>query len=133
MAVAIKQETQRRRCCWVVHANDPLGPGEVLDPLAEVYELPIEEGDRSSRYLAEQDVLGAEVPVNKHFSVALDACNALRIYALQCAEEHAALAKNPIRLACTNQVLAVGAFNERRGDLLGGPPDYLWDWDAICK
>jgi len=51
----------------VVHANDPLGPGEILDGTTDVGELPVHQ--RADTTIVDQDVLRSEVAVDDHVAL----------------------------------------------------------------
>jgi hypothetical protein len=89
----------------VVDPHDPLGPGEILDGLAEVGELPVEE---RARLLVDQQVLRAEVAVDDHAPDASEPGNSRGLDRPESNVESSEPSQHLSGVARLDEVLAVG-------------------------
>jgi len=64
-AVPGEQSSQRTDLLRVVHPNDPLAPGQVLDPMTGVSPLPVEDSGDLQGLRVEQEVVRAEIPMHE--------------------------------------------------------------------
>ena len=65
IAVPREERVQRAYLCRVVHPNDPLAPGQVLDPMTGVSPLPVEDSGDLQGLRVEQEVVRAEIPMHE--------------------------------------------------------------------
>ncbi len=99
----------------VMHAHDPLGPGEVLDWAADVGRLPVDDAGHAIRLQVEEHVLWPEVAVDDHRTFTGETGNRVGCDALQCEQGLTDESQHPRRVSLIEQVLTVTAREEAEG------------------
>ena len=101
----------------MVGPDDPLAPGQVLDRIAEMRELPVHQRGHGEGGWVEQGVIRPEVSMRQHppgRTGQLEACDGNGV---QRAKQLAAGAQDWPRVPALDQVLAMLAGEERHGEL----------------
>ncbi|KPC76068.1 hypothetical protein ADL26_05295, partial [Thermoactinomyces vulgaris] len=120
----------------VVHPDDPLAPGQVLDRVAEVRELPVHDGGDGVRAQvrreAEQEVVRAEVAVDERVAVSrkgiAEAGDGCRV---DLAQDRAADAEDFGGAARVDELLAGDAAHEAEGQRAAAGGDHGRDRDRV--
>src|SRR6266851_732793 len=118
-AIGVEKRTEQARVSGMVHADDPLAPGEVVDRVSGVGPFPVQDPGDLQGYGVEKDILGAVVPVHEHLPATCGAREGrghlAGIKLVDPLEHGAAGAQHAAAVAGFKQFLSVDAGHERHG------------------